>query len=162
MRRRVCASSLRWSARRRKTWLWSSARTAARVRVAAITATARASTWSVFRPPPVSSSRTCEVSVEGTSTTHSPAATSCCASRYPSPLAPSIAHARSGQPSAHVSRSRVDAVVARTRIVARSPCVAFSIAEAVWVDLCGSMPIVTVKTRSPSQLMSRLGPRRAT
>jgi hypothetical protein len=54
----------------------------------------RASWRSVLERCSLSNSRTRAASVGGTSTTHSPAATSCWASRAPVPVAPSIAHNR--------------------------------------------------------------------
>ncbi len=63
----------------------------------AATATDRASLGSFLLTCPVLSRRTRAASLGCTSTTFSPAATSCCASNSPSPAAPSIAHAWSGQ-----------------------------------------------------------------
>ena len=65
----------------------------------------RASLGSFFCERPDASTRTRAASVGGTSTTASPPATSCWASRCPSPLADSIAHTRSGNSTAHF-RSR--------------------------------------------------------
>jgi hypothetical protein len=50
---------------------------------------------------PVPSTRVRAAKVAGTSTTVSPAVTSCCASRNPSPSAPSIAHVRDVNGAAH-------------------------------------------------------------
>ena len=58
--------------------------------------TACASTASVLRPCPVSSTRTRAVSFAGTSHTASPSASSRCDSGRPAPSAPSTAHTRSG------------------------------------------------------------------
>jgi hypothetical protein len=60
----------------------------------AATATERASLGSFLFTVPVFSSRTLAASLGWTSRTRSPAASSCCASSRPSPVAPSIAQTR--------------------------------------------------------------------
>jgi hypothetical protein len=86
------------------TTAWSSAITG-RVTLerSAATATEKASFGSFWLVFPDCSSRTRAASLGGTSSTCSPAAASCCASRFPSPAAPSIAQARSGHSCAHAS-----------------------------------------------------------
>ena len=69
----------------------------------AATATERASLGSFLLMSPVASSRTRAASLGGTSSTRSPAASSCWASRWPTPPAPSTAQARCGHACAHAS-----------------------------------------------------------
>ena len=70
------------------------------------------------------------------------AATSCCASSRPSPSLPSIAQRRAGHAEAQRSSVRVIAGEATT-CSSPSCCRCSSTATAVWVRLCGSMPMVT-------------------
>ena len=91
---------------------------------------------------PVASSRTRAASLGGTSSTRSPAAASCWASRWPTPPAPSTAQARCGQACAHPSSRSAWAAQARTRSWP-SGSSAGSIATAVCEALCGSIPIIT-------------------
>jgi hypothetical protein len=69
----------------------------------AATATERASFSSFLFDVPLDSSRTRAPSLGCTSMTCSPAATSCWASTWPRPPAPSTAQVRSGQPAAQSS-----------------------------------------------------------
>ena len=78
-------------------------------------ATERASFGSFLFTAPVASSRTRAASLGCTSSTRSPAATSCWASRCPRPAAPSTAQVRSGQAAAHASSRSACAAQARTR-----------------------------------------------
>jgi hypothetical protein len=59
-----------------------------------------------WRGPGVACSRTRAASFGGTSSTRSPAATSCWASKFPSPVAPSLAQARSGHSRATPAAAR--------------------------------------------------------
>jgi hypothetical protein len=109
----ACSRQAAWLRKRAKsrclfahtfTTAWSSAITG-RVTLerSAATATEKASFGSFWLVFPDCSSRTRAASLGGTSSTCSPAAASCCASRFPSPAAPSIAQARSGHSCAHAS-----------------------------------------------------------
>ncbi len=122
---------------------WSSAITGRGVLDrSAATATDRASFGSFLFVSPASSSRTRAASLGGTSTTHSPAATSCWASRCPSPAAPSTAQARAGHDRAHATSCSACDGHARTRILPRGYSSAL-IATAVCEPLCGQAPIIT-------------------
>ena len=100
---------------------------------------------------PVASSRTRAASLGGTSSTRSPAAASCWASRWPTPPAPSTAQVRCGQACAHSSSRSVWAAQARTRTWP-SGASAGSIATAVCEALCGSIPIITATMGTSSSL----------
>jgi hypothetical protein len=91
---------------------------------------------------PVASSRTRAASLGGTSSTRSPADSSCRASRCPSPPAPSTAQARSGRVCAQPSSRSACTAEARTRSWP-SGSSAELIATAVCEALCGSTPIIT-------------------
>ena len=122
---------------------WSSAITGRGVLDrSAATATDRASLGSFLFVSPASSSRTRAASLGGTSTTYSPAATSCWASRCPSPAAPSTAQARPGHDCAHATSCSACDGQARTRILPKGHSPAL-IATAVCEPLCGSTPIIT-------------------
>lgn len=87
---------------RRSTSLLPTGRTRRRSLVRnAVTATDMASFGSFLFDLPVPSTRVRAANVAGTSTTISPAVTSCWASRNPSPSAPSIAHVRDVNGAAH-------------------------------------------------------------
>ena len=108
----------------------------------AATATEKASFGSFLPVSPACSSRTRAASLGGTSSTCSPAATSCCASRCPSPAAPSTAQVRSGQAAAHASSvSAWDGQACTCNSPSGSS--AEPIATAVCEFLCGSIPIIT-------------------
>jgi len=111
----------------------------------AATATDKASFGSFLLVSPASSNRTRAASLGGTSSTRSPTATSCWASRCPSPAAPSTAQIRSGQAAAHVTSRSAWVAEARTRN-SPSGSSAAPIATAVCEPLCGSTPIITVAT----------------
>lgn len=96
---------------------------------------------SFSRPPPRESCLTRAVAVEGTSTTSSPRAISQEVRCRPRPSAFSIAHRRCGHRAAHVSIRRYSRKLASMRIDATSRFVPGSTAVAVWVVLCGSIPI---------------------
>ena len=100
---------------------------------------------------PVASSRTRAASLGGTSSTRSPAAASCWASRWPTPPAPSTAQVRCGQACAHPSSRSIWAPQARTRSWP-SGTSAGSIATAVCEALCGSIPIITATMGTSSSL----------
>ena len=121
-------------------------------------ATERASSGSFLLTAPVASSRTRAASLGCTSSTRSPAATSCRASRCPRPAAPSTAQVRSGQDFAQVSSRSACAAQARTRPTGTSSA---PIATAVCEPLCGSTPIITAAIiySFPSALR-QAGPRR--
>ena len=108
----------------------------------AATATDRAPSGSFLSVSPASSSRTREASFGGTSSTRSPAATSCWARSRPSPAAPSTAQVRSGHSAAHATSSPACLSEASTRSFP-SGCSATPIATAVCEPLCGSTPIIT-------------------
>jgi len=91
---------------------------------------------------PDCSSRTRAASFGGTSSTRSPAATSCRASRCPSPPAPSTAQVRPGQPAAHATSCPACDRQAVTRS-SSSGSSAVPIATAVCELLRGSIPIIT-------------------
>jgi hypothetical protein len=97
---------------------------------------------------PVASSRTRAASLGGTSSTRSPADSSCWASRWPTPPAPSTAQVRSGHACAHASSRSACAAQARTRSWP-SGSSAGLIATAVCEALCGSTPIITDTTAMP-------------
>ena len=91
---------------------------------------------------PACSSRTRAASLGGTSSTCSPAVTSCWASKCPSPSAPSTAQARSGHPAAHASSCSAWDGQASTRSSpsGSSPTlIATAVCELLW----GSIPIIT-------------------
>ena len=113
----------------------------------AVTATDMASFGSFLFDRPVPSTRVRAANVAGTSTTASPAVTSCCASRNPSPSAPSIAHSLDGNGAAHVNRCSTWLRLARTLSRASSSSSPLT-ATAVWVALCGSIPMITCITTS--------------
>ena len=126
-----------------RTAAWSSGFTSRReLERSAAMATDRASLGSFLFVSPAASSRTRAPSFGCTSSTRSPAATSCWASREPSPRAPSTAQVRSGQPAAHATSRPAWAAEARTRS-SPSGTSAASIATAVCEPLCGSTPIIT-------------------
>src|SRR5262249_54929982 len=102
----------------------------------------RASCGSFFDDFVESSTRTLADNVGGTSTTSSPAATSCCARRYPSPDADSIAHRRCGNRSAQ-SNNTSHCLADDPTLNPSSPFSSRSTATAVCDPLCGSTPIVT-------------------
>ena len=87
-------------------------------------------------------SRTRADSVGGTSTTCSPAPSSCWASSLPNPLADSIAQVRSPKGAAHANSRWVWHRSATTCSLAMG-CSLLSLATAVWVALCGSIPMIT-------------------
>src|SRR5262249_10487415 len=91
---------------------------------------------------PAASSRTRAASLGGTSSTCSPAAASCWASRCPSPVAPSTAQVRSGQSRAHITSCSACAGQALTPILP-SGCSPALIPTAVCEPLCGPTPIIT-------------------
>ena len=91
---------------------------------------------------PVASSRTRAPSSGGTSSTRSPAASSCWPSRWPRPPPPSTAQVRCGQAAAHASSRSAWAAQARTRSSPSGSSAAL-IATAVCEALCGSTPIIT-------------------
>ena len=108
----------------------------------AATATERASLGSFLFTFPVASSLTRAPSFGCTSRTRSPADSSCWASRWPRPPAPSTAQVRSGQAAAHSSSRLACASLARTRSCpsgSSAPLIATAVCEA----LCGSIPIIT-------------------
>ncbi len=96
---------------------------------------------------PLSSSWARAASLGCTSTTRSPAATSCWATKYPRPEAFSTAQVRSGHALAHSLKRASCSGPDRTR---NWPSVAScsSMATAVCEPLCGSMPIVTAMKTS--------------
>ena len=105
-------------------------------------ATDRASSGSFLFVSPAASSRTRAPSLGGTSSTRSPAASSCWASRWPSPPAPPAAQVRCGQAAAQASRRSAWTAQARTRSSPSGSSAAL-IATAVCEALCGSTPIIT-------------------
>src|SRR5215469_4523514 len=105
-------------------------------------ATDRASLGSFLFTSPVASSRTRAPSLGGTSSTRSPADSSCWASRWPMPPAPSTAQVRRGQAAAHATSRSAWAAQARTRSSPSGSSAAL-IATAVCEALCGSTPIIT-------------------
>src|SRR6266536_4410649 len=117
----------------------------------AATATDRASLGSFLLMFPAASSRTRAASLGGTSSTRSPAASSCWASRWPTPPAPPAAQVRCGQACAHPSSRSAWAVQART-CSWPSGTSAGSMATAVCEALCGSIPIITTTMGTPSSL----------
>ena len=136
-------------ARTFSTAAWSSARTTGQAADrSAATATDRASFGSFLFTSPAASSRTRAASLGCTSSTRSPAATSCWASRCPSPPAPSIAQVRSGPADAQASSRWTCTVEARTR-TSPSAVSAWSITTAVCDPLCGSTPIITAAIDCP-------------
>ena len=140
--RRSWASSSRRSERSRSTALWSSGPTRRRSGwLWATLATLAASMPSVLRPWPRASRRARAASVAGTSSTVSSRATSCCARRWPRPVAPSTAQIRSGQRSAQRRSRSSMALVAGSRSSPRMRPLGSS-ATAVCDDLWGSMPMV--------------------
>ena len=104
-------------------------------------AAARASWGSVLSVQPASSSRTRADSVGGTSSTVSPAATSCCASSAPSPEADSMAHVRGVKSAANSSSRSRWRRSAPTRSSPMTVSVRSSTA-AVWDPLWGSIPMM--------------------
>ena len=115
----------------------------------AATATDRASLGSFLLVFPVCSSRTRAASLGCTSSTRSPAATSCWASRPPSPRAPSTAQVRSGRARAQATSLLAWSGQARTRSVPSGSSAAPT-ATAVCEPLCGSIPIITAISTLPS------------
>ncbi len=89
-----------------------------------------------------SNTRTLADNVGGTSTTSSPAATNCCANRYPSPDVDSIAHLRSLNRSAQSINMSHCFFDDRT-FNEPSSFSSWSTATAVCDPLCGSTPITT-------------------
>src|SRR3954465_11569616 len=91
----------------------------------AVTATDIASFGSFLFDRPLPSTRVRAANVAGTSTTVSPALTSCCARRNPSPSAPSIAHVRDGNGAAHVNNlstwPRLARIFSRARSASSAP-----------------------------------------
>ena len=105
VRVRCATTSSRRSDNRRRTTVWSSAVTVESFGLCTATdATEIASARSVLRALPEPNSRARAASLAGTSTTRSPAATSCWATPCPRPAAPSTAQTRSGHPAAHDNR----------------------------------------------------------
>jgi hypothetical protein len=126
------------------TTAWSSAITGrGALDRSAATATDKASFGSFLLVSPACSSRTRAASFGGTSSTRSPAATSCWASRHPSPAAPSTAQARSGHARAHATSCAACAGQALT-CTFPSGSSPGPIATAVCEPLCGSTPIITI------------------
>ena len=124
----------RWRlARTFSTTAWPSAVTSWRLldRNAA-TATDRASFGSVLFVSPASSSRTRAASLGCTSSTRSPAATSCRASSRPSPRAPSTVQVRSGEACAQVTSFPAWSGQARTRLPSRYPANAATSSSCCW------------------------------
>ena len=111
-------------------------------------ATDRASLGSFLFTSPAASSRTRAPSLGCTSSTRSPAASSCWASRWPVPPAPSTAHVRCGQAAAHASSRSAWAAQARTRSSLSGSSAAL-ITTAVCEALCGPAPIITAATGIP-------------
>jgi hypothetical protein len=107
----------------------------------AATATEKAPSGSFLLVSPPCSSRTRAASFGGTSSTCSPAATSCWASRHPSPAAPSTAQARSGHAAHASSVPAWDGHAGACSSPSRSSPA--PIATAVCELLCGSIPIIT-------------------
>ena len=137
---------------------WSSVATGRRWRWrSAAMAAERASLGSFFDDFPDPSTRTRADSTGGTSTTSSPAATSCWASRQPSPPAPSTAQVRAGQPAAHATSLVACAAGARTRTCPSSSS-STPIATAVCESLCGSTPIITTAITGSSSPRERERP----
>ncbi len=95
-----------------------------------------------------------------TSSTRSPAARSCWASRWPNPRAPSTAQVRSGHAPAHATSHCAWLAEARTHSLP-SGSSAPSIATAVCDPLCGSTPIITATTCPFPHIHDRREPRRA-
>jgi hypothetical protein len=89
------------------------------------------------------SNRTRADNVGGTSTTCSPAPTSCCASSLPNPPADSIAQVRSQPNAAAHPNSRSVWHRSATTCSLAIGCSSPSIATTVWVALCGSIPMIT-------------------
>jgi hypothetical protein len=120
---------------------------------AATLAAAAALRTSVLRFPPRDNSRTRAVAVAGTSTTASPRASNHWAKCRPRPSAFSIAHRRppgcSHTRLAQASSRRYSTTVASIRTRSTRSCVCVSRAAAVWLDLCGSMPITITLRRCP-------------
>jgi len=114
----------------------------------AATATDRASLGSFLLVSPTCSSRTRDASLGCTSSTRSPAATSCWASSRLSPAAPSTAQVPSGHDEAQVTSSSAWVAEARTRS-SPSGCSAAPITTAVCDPLCGSTPIITISRTWP-------------
>ncbi|HEY1919599.1 MAG TPA: hypothetical protein VGH27_28855 [Streptosporangiaceae bacterium] len=105
---------------------------------------------------PACSSRTRAASLGCTSSTHSPAATSCWASRCPSPAAPSTAQVRSGQSAAHATSFSAWPAEARTRSLPSGSSAAL-ITTAVCDPLCGSTPIITAAISTLQAVITRKG-----
>ena len=80
-----------------------------------------------------------------------PAATSCWATRWPRPAAPSTAQVRSGHAAAHSTSCSACPAAARTRSaqLPLSPLTATAVCE----PLCGSTPIITAVTELPSHAL---------
>jgi hypothetical protein len=114
-----------------------------------------ASRRSVFRLWPVCRSRARPARLAGTSTTVSPALTSCCARKSPSPVAPSMAHVRSGHAADQFSRRLSVALFAGTRSCAMTSA-SFPTAAAVCEPVCGSIPMMTTIC-TPSLRLRRVG-----
>jgi hypothetical protein len=113
----------------------------------AATATERASFGSFLFVFPAASSRTRAASLGWTSSTRSPAASSCWASRCPVPPAPSTAQVRSGHAAAQASSRCSWPALARTRSSPSRSSAALT-AAAVCEPLCGSTPIITTAMAS--------------
>ena len=89
-------------------------------------------------------------SLGGTSSTRSPAASSCWASKWPTPPAPSTAQVRSGHaPRPRRATGSTWAAQARTRSWPSCSSAAL-MATAVCEALCGSTPIITTAMTGPS------------
>jgi hypothetical protein len=110
-------------------------------------ATERASLRSVLSELPVPNTRTLAAKLGGTSSTVSPAATSCWATSKPRPPAASTAQVRSSNRSAQPRSRWAWAGVARTEVAANTASVS-STATAAWVALWGSIPIITLIAES--------------
>jgi hypothetical protein len=107
---------------------------------------------------PVCSSRTRAASLGCTSSTRSPAAISCWASRRPSPGAPSTAHVRSGQACAQPTSSSACAGQARTRILPSGSSAAPSLPGYGFSAAPGAVGWDPGRTAHAwAELMSRLG-----
>jgi hypothetical protein len=111
-------------------------------------ATERASLASFLPVFPDSSSRTRAASLGCTSTTRSPAATSCWASSLPRPSAASTAQVRSGQSCAQATSCSACDARALTRTWPSSSS-AGPAAATVCEALCGPAPIITTAITAP-------------
>jgi hypothetical protein len=101
-----------------------------------------ASSSSFLRPWPTESTLTRAESFAGTSTTSSPAERSRCERGLPRPLAPSMAHRRSGKRFAHRSNACKPRRFAENSVRSSSSLCSSNTATAL-VALCGSTPINT-------------------